>query len=305
MLSGSRDYSELSIHAAGNHDWFQFTTLEVGSKEHGVAIEFDDDLGDLDLALFNAAGELLGNSAGFGDVEHISLRDQPAGTYYVQVYGFQNAVNPEYTLTVDAPLIDAIDEDRFESNDSAGEAFELGAAEGFLALDDLTIHQPDDEDWFRFETLAAGANADYVAIDFEHAEGDLDLRLHSATGELLKISDSVTNRERISLAGLNAGTYYVVAYGFAGATNSAYTLSLQTPVAIAADDWEANDLPTIASDLGLVEGMLTLSGLSIHTDQDVDWFEFSLANQGGPGDRVAIEFASERWNSPSANCLLG
>ncbi len=293
VFSGRRDYSELSIHAAGNHDWFQFTTLEDGSKEHGVTIEFDDDLGDLDLALFNSDGVLLGNSAGFGDVEHISLRDQPAGTYYVQVYGFQNAVNPNYTLIVNAPLIDAIDEDAFESNDSPGEAFDLGASEGFLTIDDLTIHQPRDEDWFRFETLAEGSNADYVAIDFEHAEGDLDLRLHSATGELLKISDSVTNRERIGLAGLNAGTYYVVAYGFGDATSTAYSLSLQTPVAIAPDAWEANDLPTLASDLGLVEGTQTYANLSIHADQDVDWFEFSIGNQGGPRDLVAIEFASE------------
>src|SRR5262249_43790384 len=95
----------LSI-GAGDVDWFRFTTVRTGRVGDLVRIDFAHAMGDLDLALYNsptAAAPLL-RSNGVSDGELVSLEGLGAGTYYIKVYGYPNdAVNPGYSLTIDAP----------------------------------------------------------------------------------------------------------------------------------------------------------------------------------------------------------
>jgi hypothetical protein len=88
---------------ADAQDWFRFTTTVTATNSNSVSITFQNSQGNLQLALYNSSGVLLGSSQGTGNSEAISLNGRAAGTYYVQVYGNAGATNPNYGLFVNAP----------------------------------------------------------------------------------------------------------------------------------------------------------------------------------------------------------
>ena len=104
-----------------------------------------------------------------------------AGDYYVKVYGYQGAKNPNYTLTVLS-----IGPDRYEDNDDQaivdaspeGETNSpnLGYVGSELLIDDLTME--DGADWFKFVLGNTGITTDYVAID----AGNLTLEVFKDDG---------------------------------------------------------------------------------------------------------------------------
>ena len=102
-IEGIETIDGLSIHVAGDVDWFSFEMLETATDWHSISIAFFHEIGDLDLAVHNSAGELLGSSEGVNGFEQVSLDGLPAGEYYVSVWGFEDDTNPEYILTIIAP----------------------------------------------------------------------------------------------------------------------------------------------------------------------------------------------------------
>ena len=78
---------------------------------------FDQKLGDLDLELYDAGGNLLASSATTDDFERISLAGRAAGTYYLRARGFRGATNPGYRLQVSAPVRNGVP-DWAEPNDT-------------------------------------------------------------------------------------------------------------------------------------------------------------------------------------------
>jgi hypothetical protein len=84
-------------------DWFKFSTINTSADTHTVAISFTHRKGDLDMALYNSLGEVIGRSQTRNDRESISLGGLPAGTYWVRVYGSQSAFNPTYNLSINPP----------------------------------------------------------------------------------------------------------------------------------------------------------------------------------------------------------
>lgn len=129
--------------------------------------------------------------------------------------------------------------DRYENNDNrldtdahpAGEpdSPNFGVLEAPLVVSDLnTLDDP--SDWYRFQTVGLGGESDFVRIDFNHADGDLDMilyRLGAGGIEFVASSTGVANSEIISLAGEGSGVYYVQVYGYRGATNPQYALTIQ------------------------------------------------------------------------------
>jgi hypothetical protein len=65
---------------------------------------------------------------------------------------------------------------------------------------------------------------------FDHHDGDLDMALYRGDGtSLIARGLSATDNERISLAGLDAGVYFVKVYGYLGAANRQYALRIVPP----------------------------------------------------------------------------
>ena len=82
-----------------------------------------------------------------------------------------------------------------------------------------------DVDWYEF-TVSSGFTA---TMTFTDAVGDLELEAYSGTTfAWLDGSYSASDMESITLTGLAAGPYYVRVYGYAGAENPSYCITVNT-----------------------------------------------------------------------------
>ena len=280
--------------------------MATGQVGDYVGIAFDDNLGDLDIEPYASnTTTLIGKSKGTGNTERISLAGQPAGTYYLRVYGYANATNPSYTIAINAPVPDA-QSDWAEPNDAASAATDLQQVEGFRGWTNLSIDAAHNSDWFQFTTTGEGRDGDFVGIVFDHNLGDLDLALYrnSGTGTPILTSEGTGDRELISLAGQPAGTYYVRVYGYGGDTNPLYSLGINAPAMPTPDFAEPNNTQTAAYDLREVSGQIALGGLSIDTANDHDWFRFKTLAPGVAGQSVRVDFAQSDGDLTLALCDL-
>lgn len=86
----------------------------------------------------------------------------------------------------------------------------------------------DEDDFDTYAVELAPGETLTAAISFSHAEGDLDMGLVGPDGqETLAISESTTDGENISYEASEAGTHYLVVYGYQNAT-APYDLTVST-----------------------------------------------------------------------------
>lgn len=100
-LKGSLTIPNLVM--ADANDFYKFSLSATGTGSNYVQIAFNHSQGDLDFALYNSAGTLVGISESTTNAEKISLSGFVAGTYYARAYGYQSALNPNYTLSFNTP----------------------------------------------------------------------------------------------------------------------------------------------------------------------------------------------------------
>ncbi len=288
-ISGTTTEAALSIEA-NDPDWYRFTLASAGRTGDKVSVSFNHALGDVDIALYDSTGTtVITGSYGTSNLEEISLAGLAAGNYLVKVYGYNGAANPDYTLSVSAaPSL--IPRDRFEDNDTGATATDLRTISGTTTEAALSI-EANDPDWYRFTLASAGRTGDKVSVSFNHALGDVDIALYDSTGTtVITGSYGTSNLEEISLAGLAAGNYLVRVYGYNGAANPDYTLSVSAaPSLIPRDRFEDNDTGATATDLRTISGTTTEAALSIEAN-DPDWYRFTLASAGRTGDKVSVSF---------------
>lgn len=271
--------------AALDDDYFSFTLSAAGASANFVRIEFTQANGDLDLYVYDQS-KLVAKSDGVRDNEQVTLSGLPAGDYYVLVHGYDGAQNASYRLIVDAP--NGAD-DSLEPNNSLAAASDLGPIAGQFVREGLAEF---DDDWYRFATSDTGTASSFAQIDFAHSDGDLDLELRDSAGTLIERSESVTDRERISLDGQPAGTYYLHAYGYAAASNSQYTLTIDAPEVVSQGDrFESNNDFDSATNLSTLQGAHDYSDLSISSGGDVDFLRFTMAADGTANDGISLTFA--------------
>jgi len=219
-----REEPDLSIHSAGNDDYYKFTAAASGTAT--VDLSFSHAEGDLDMFIFDSAEVSITNSSGTGDTEHVSFAVVAGQNYYVSVFGFSDAVNPDYDMVIDSP---APLPDRFEENDSFATAAFLGPI-GRIDEAGLSIHSTSTDDYFRFTANNSGsARADLL---FSHAGGDLDLYVYDASLALLDQDISVDDNEHVDFGVIAGQTYYIRVDGYNGAINANYELIIEGPAEI-------------------------------------------------------------------------
>src|SRR5262249_55941337 len=103
LLTGTRSWNNLSIHSSTDQDWFRFNLGTTGTSASYVRIDFQNTLGDLDMILYDAAGNVIARSDSTNDYEQISLQGLAAGTYYLEVFGYNGATNSNYALSFNTP----------------------------------------------------------------------------------------------------------------------------------------------------------------------------------------------------------
>jgi predicted RNA-binding protein with TRAM domain len=268
---GDRVANGLSIHAQGNDDWYQFTAGSTGTLNASLA--FTHALGDIDMQLWDSGGAVLATSSSTTNAENISFAVTGGQTYFLRVYGFAGAINPNYGMSIDAPDLPP---DRFEANDTLATARNLGAV-GDRVFPDLNIHTANNNDYYRVATTGVGDLV--VTANFTHALGDVDIQLLDSAGTVLATSSGTGNSESVTRTGVAAGqTYYVRVYGFAGATNPDYDMTINGPD-IPPDRFEPNDTRATATDFGALGDRITNS-LTVHASGNDDYYKFTAGSTG-------------------------
>jgi uncharacterized protein (DUF2141 family) len=282
---------------AADEDFFQFDLNAGATQSHGINLNFSHFDGDIDAHLLDASGQILQRSTSITSNEHLNFGGLDAGTYFLKVFGKAGPsgtsdVAAPYTIDFSAPLNESLfPPDSYEINDLRAEATDLRIIEGAFTLDGANIHNPTDRDWYQFEITDSAESRHFVEVQFTDAFGNLDARLYNSVGRRVTSRSTTTDNEKLSLAGLSAGTYFVEVFASPdtdGGPNM-YSLVFNTP-SDTGDRFEINDSRGIATNLGIVERGTRHEGLSIHTPVDGDYFRFELATPGRWQDEVIIEF---------------
>ena len=272
-------FTNLSIHEAGNDDYYRITASETGDLV--LTVSFDHAAGDIDMIAYGATQNWLGISETTTDTEQITISAVAGEDYYLRVFGYSGATNEAYTLSVDQP--DAPPPpplgDAYEPNDSFAAAALLDAPTD-SSFENLSIHVSGNEDYFRVVASETGTLT--FRADFDHAQGDLDMIVYGPAQNWLGISETTTNSEQVTISAVAGDDYFVRVFGYNGATNPTYSLTVdqpEPPVPPSLDAFEPND--SFATAVGL-DGSTDslLQNLSIHAAGNDDYFSVTPENAG-------------------------
>lgn len=102
VAGSGNQWKKLSVHQAGDEDWFRFQIQQPGRR--GDAIITQAQLGSaVYIDLFDEHGTLL-RSSNINDArQSVSLEGLPAGVYKVRTSAAQSNVVRDYSLTINAP----------------------------------------------------------------------------------------------------------------------------------------------------------------------------------------------------------
>jgi len=215
-------YSDPVI-VGGESDYFA-VDLEAGDRLEATS-RFVHASGDLDMTLYAPNGSVMDMSASWTDNETVAHNATQNGTYYVEVYGFQTA-----TAAYDLELTVASQpDDVLEEND----VFATAQPVAPTLYSDLQL-VGGDRDYYAIP-LDEGESVS-LSMDHDHSEGDLDLAVYDPDQHWVTNSYSATDDESVTFNATQSGDYYVMVYGYNGAS-AAYDLSYATTN----DRFELND----------------------------------------------------------------
>jgi hypothetical protein len=188
-------------------DWFR---VAVGtSAVLQVTLAFDNDLGDLDLELYDAADGLLALSMSTSDAE-IANGYAPGGEFLIHVSGYASINRATMTIAA-TPITD----DPYEENDTQDTAALI--APGTYQI--VAI----DEDWFRV-SVGGPAQLD-VTLTFDNDLGDVDLQLLDGAGNTLDVSATIKDEEVVS-GFSQTGDFLIQVYPYSGANQCTMTVTV-------------------------------------------------------------------------------
>jgi C1A family cysteine protease len=198
---------------ANDEDWFRVEVLP-GDSHLDIDAKFVDDDGDIDIRVYDQTGNWVARSTSTTDDEHIDI-DLDPGTYYLKVYPDSDPGN-----TYDLRWESVTEEDAYEryySNDTQEYAYSLRWYENVPLSNFAGLGISNDHDFYKFEV-----NQPRLIIDsqFSHGNGDIDIVVYDANGNLVDASISTTDNEFVDVEVSNSGTYYVDIYNYSGSGNS-------------------------------------------------------------------------------------
>jgi hypothetical protein len=216
-----------AIGSATDKDWYSFTLSAVSN----LNITLTNLPADYDIILYNSAGTEIKRSENGGTTsETITNSNTAAGTYYVQVFGYNgaNSTTVCYTLNIGAstaPPVTCPGTYDVSTNGTLS-----GAAQVPLNTDVKGLISPTgDVDYYRFVISTGGT----ISLTLTTLPFDYDLRLYNSAGTQLGSSaNGGTSSETINYTAA-AGTYYARVIGYNGANSSTvcYTLRVATGTA--------------------------------------------------------------------------
>ncbi len=192
--------------------------------------EAGEGLGNVQIVFSGAAGDFTTQSLGAGGYQ-VEL---PAGTYTATATGggMKHAVvvnnvtigstNVWKNIIYDPSLPPP---DRLEPNDSLSTATLLSGSK--QTFSGLSIHTSGDVDYFRLNSQGTGTVK--IALDFDRAAGNLELRLLNSSGAELAKSTMTATGQGLAASVSRDTTYFIQVLGSGGAKNGSYLLAVDPP----------------------------------------------------------------------------
>ncbi len=259
--SGPLQLEQLTIHAPDNADWYAWTATDSGPLD--VIAHFDHSEGDVDLFVFDASGELLASSEDTENVEQVTLNLLAGAKIYIQVIGYDGAINSDYSLSIDAE--DAfILPDALEPNDSFAAVTHLPPTA--QTIFDLSVHSAADEDFFRWTSPIDGHLT--VQALFDKTQGDADLYVYNMLHQLIGSSTGATGLEEVPVDVPHGALLYIRVVGFDDRLCPSYTLVVNIEPHLPGDVNHSGAVDLV--DLNLVRNHFGESGEHAQGDSDLD-----------------------------------
>ncbi len=266
-------------------DWYRFTATTGGSYLF-EALTPSSNL-DTVIATYTSSGSRVGYNDDISSSNtdsRFTITLTAGAVYFFGVTNYTGTAGGSYTWKIDGPAAPA--DDAYEENDTMAAAYNFGTLTADRTVTGLVMN--DAADYYKFTMSAAGTTAHSVSISFTHSQGDLDMRLYNSSGTQVGSSTGSGNSETISLNGLAAGTYTIYVYGYNGAKNPNYTLSIKPAVAANDDAYEDNDTLATAYNLGTLTSTRQIANLQMR--DAADWFRFTTSFTGTASHSVSISF---------------
>ncbi len=253
--NGATTVTGLTIHRASDEDWFRIDA--PANADGNLTARVDNLTGGLAgivwvyrqfaWGMAPVAAGVFANWMPGGSGQAVVYNADPGATYFVRVDNFYSETGG-YRLDVTLPL-DAQAKDAYElaaGNNLSWLAAPLTPAGSTAAVDNLSIHNSTDQDWFSFTPTANGA----AQITLSGVHGGLaahvalyDTILGSLVTPKTSTDASAANGTvTLTFTGLKAWTTYYIQVSGNSATTGLYTLGLTTAPA----DNAANSLQSSA-----------------------------------------------------------
>jgi len=204
-----------AISTATDIDYFKVVTS--GSSNNTFSLVGPASV-DFDLVVYNSAGTQIGSGAGSTATETVVLNTQPAGTYYIKVFGYNGALSAScYTIKV-TTVANITCSAAFEPNESLAAATSIALG----STNSAAISTTTDNDFFKITTTATST----ISYNLVGPAGvDFDLVVYNSAGTQIGSGAGSTATETVTLATQAAGTYYIKVFGYNGANSaSCYTI---------------------------------------------------------------------------------
>ncbi|MGJ8654061.1 MAG: hypothetical protein ACSHX8_12375 [Opitutaceae bacterium] len=272
-----------------DNDWYRITVLP-DLNEINVTCEFDNDEGDINIALFDPRGYLITNSITTTDsVEEIVFEvDVAGGNYYIVVYGANEGNLYDLFWEGLSPLRygaggsdDAYERNQSnDSNDSFFGAYDLSSINGSRLSSIAGDAIQADLDWYKL-VLDPSENLLNVSINTTNFVGGYNLALYDSRGYPLADSNGGQLLQEISYFGDLGATYYVVVSGDNQSGRYDLTYSGEfVGISTGGDDaYEFNNNIFQAYDLTADEGINLSDILGEGIQLDADWYQVR-SNEG-------------------------
>lgn len=213
----------------GQEDTADYYRFEM-DRDGDVEIQLNGLEEDIDLYIYDAAGNQLGRSILPGQQSESFSQTFAPGTYYVLVTPYRSCAST-YQLTFEATFTETAPADG--AGNSLAEARQVGSLEAVQTFQDW-VGQDDTADCYRFELDRDGD----VEIQLSGLAEDIDLYIYDLTGSELGRSIQAGQQSETIRQSLVAGEYVVLVQPWGGA-ESDYSLSLQAEL-----EQPSTDLPS-------------------------------------------------------------
>jgi hypothetical protein len=219
-----------AITTTTDKDWFKFT-LSAASNLNMVLSNLP---GDYDLIFYNSAGTEISRSENGGTTsETITTTNTAAGTYYLQVFGYNGANSTTVCYALNIGSTSTPPPTCPGTYDVSTNGTLAGAATVPFNTDIKGLISPSgDVDYYKFVITTGGT----ISITLTTLPGDYDLYLYNSAGTLQQSSENAgTSSETINRT-VTAGTYYVRVVGWNGANSSTVCYTLKVALGTASKE---------------------------------------------------------------------